>query len=170
LDGEPLTFSAWGGSEPNGNGGGENGVEDNCHFFSGSGGSGPEAIWNDLNSPQILTSYLVEFAHVTIEAEPSIPTGTVGALRGSWAAPDAHAWILVAGQWTPGTGIGVPGCPGLIADVNDVRTYHFVRTDSLGRFRLFRRVPVWAACQTIYLQAVDPIGCRLSAVHSVHVH
>ena len=169
LDGEPVTFTAWDDGEPNDNGGGEKGFEDNCHFFSGSDGFGPEATWNDLRAPGLLTSYLVEYSQVSLNADHSIPSGVVGILEGSWAAPDSYIWVLVAGQWTPGAGVSIPGCPGLISDVHDVRTYHFESTDSLGRFRLYRRFPAWAAGQKVYLQAVDPKGCRLSNVHSVEV-
>jgi hypothetical protein len=104
-----------------------------------------------------------------IEGEVSAQAGAPVQVRGNWAMPNAYAWTLFAGAHTPGAGIAIPNCPGLFADVSDVRNYRFVRTRPNGEFQLSGRLPVWLAGKSVYVQAVDPINCRLSNVWAISV-
>ena len=106
---------------------------------------------------------------VGLTGDSSIAIGEVASYQGRWAVPNEYVWFLIGGAFTPGNGVAIPGCPGLLADLSDVRQYRYRKTDENGRFHMFGRFPAWAAGRTVFLQAVDPLNCRLSNVVTVEV-
>ncbi len=105
-----------------------------------------------------------------ISGDDSILAGEIAIYKGKWAMPDEYAWILIGGAFTPGNGVAIPGCPGLVSDLSDVRQFRHSLANENGAFHIQGRFPLWASGKTAFLQAVDTVNCRLSNVLSVEVH